>query len=141
MEIVIVLVFILLVVAVIVAASRSSSVVTVNDQVELPLDLATVERDAFGPLGAVRGASMSQSLPGQVTLTTSFIPTWAVLLGILAFPIGLLLLFLIRRELTLHVRYVEQGGGTLVQVAGKTRKNVALAVGEIFGSMPATGRR
>ena len=73
---------------------------------------------------------MNQSMPGQVTLTSPWAPTWTVVLGILAFPVGLLLVLLLRQDLTLNIRFVEEGDGTLVQVAGRARKKVALLVGE-----------
>lgn len=133
-EVLVLLVPILVLAAIFAAAHRRSQVVTVNDSMSLPERRSTVERGAFGSLGSIPGAVMSQTMPGQVTLTSKWAPTWTVVLGILAFPVGLLLVLLIRQDLTLNIRFVEDGDGTLVQVAGRARKKVALLVGETFES-------
>lgn len=129
-EVLILVVPVLVVAAIFAAAHRRAQVVTVNDSVRLPERHSTVERDAFGPLGSIPGATMNQTMSGQVTLTSQWAPTWTFVVGILAFPVGLLLVLLIRQDLTLNIRFVEDGDGTLVQVAGRARKKVALLVGE-----------
>lgn len=90
--------------AVIVVTTRRRAVVAVNDQMIVPYDHTTVERSTFGPLGAVPQSQMTQAVPGQVTLTSTWTPTWAVFVGVLTMPIGLLLLLFVRQPLTLHVR-------------------------------------
>ena len=129
------LVVTLIALAVIVVTTRWKSVVSVNDAIILHADRAAVERITFGPLGSIPSSQLTSATPGQVTITSSWTPTWAVFVGILTIPIGLLLLLLVRQTLTLHVRFLNHEGGTLVQVAGKARKKVALAVGEAFNQM------
>lgn len=129
---------VLLLVAILAASSRRKSVVTVNDQIEIAMDRDRVEQFAFGPLGSIQGAAVTQAVPGQMTLVSKWTPTWAVVIGILSFPVGLLLLLLIRQELVMHVRFLDNGGTTLVQVAGKSRKRVALAVGEALEALART---
>ena len=136
MEVLLVVAAALLVLALVAAGTRQTSVVSVNDETRLPLGRADAERLSFGPLGSVPGSQMTQAGPGQVTLTSSWIPTWAFLIGILAFPLGLLLLLLVRESLLLHVRYLDVTGGTLVQVAGRTRRKTALEVGRIMERLP-----
>ncbi|GAA3834683.1 hypothetical protein [Nocardioides panacisoli] len=125
-----------LLVVLLVLVSVSSVVVTVNDEETLPLDQATVERLAFGRLGSISGVTMTQVFPGQVSLVSRWLPGWALLVGLLTFPVGLLVLFLVRNEAVLHVRFLDDGEtATTVQVAGRARKRVALDVGEIFDAL------
>lgn len=113
-------------------------VVTVDDQMSIDgMSPAELDRRVFGRLGAVLRSQMGQVFPGHVTLTSSSIPGWAVLVGLLTFPVGLLLLLLIRQQLSLHVRVLPDGRGSLVQVAGKARKSVALEVGRIVSAEQA----
>lgn len=125
-----------LVVALSVLLSRRSTVVSVNDDVAIRLPQAEVERRSFGALGSIPAATMTQSIPGQLTVTTKWPPSWVILVAILSFPIGLLLLLLVRQDLVLNVRFVETKEDTLVQVAGKSRRKVAIAVGETFNRLP-----
>jgi len=135
MEALVIVVPALVVLAVVAAGMRRATVVSVNDETRLRAGRADVERQSFGPLGSITGSQMTQAVPGQVTLTSSWIPTWAVFIGILAFPVGLLLLLLVRQSLPLHIRYLDVADGTLVQVSGKTRKRVALEVGRVLQSV------
>lgn len=136
-EVLVLLVPILVIVAIAAAAWRRSQVVTVNDQTRQHADQAQVERHAFGALGTIPKAALTQAVPGQMTLVSKWTPTWAVVVGILAFPVGLLLLLLIRQELTLHVRFNQEAdGSTHVHVSGKTLKRVAEAVGRALSEQP-----
>lgn len=124
----------------IVIASVSSAIVTVNDEVTVPHDQATVERLAFVSLGSIPGVTMTQMFPGQVGLGTRWLPGWALLVGLLTLPLGLLVLFLVRNEAILYVRFLGDGDTTTtVPVAGRARKRVALRVGEIFDAMAVEG--
>ena len=122
--------------ALVVVAVRRPAVVTVSDETRLPAPPDDVERFSFGPLGSITGSQMTQAGPGQVTLTSSWIPSWAVVVAILAFPVGLVVPLLVRQRLTLQVRYRDAAGGTLVQVSGKARRRVALEVGRALESVP-----
>ncbi len=119
----------LLLVAVLVVAARRNDVRAVQDELEVLAPPAVVEERIFGPLGMIRGATMSRASAGHVTLTSRRTPTWAVFLAIVFLPWGLLLL-LVKHEHALHVRIAERGGGSVVQVRGRAPKRVALEVGE-----------
>ena len=120
----------------VVLTAAGSAVVPVNDEQALPRDLATVERVAFGSLGSIPGVTMSQMFPGQFSLVSKWLPGWALVVGLLTLPLGLLVLLLARNEATMHVRLLGDGeSATTVQVAGRARKRVALRVGEIFDAM------
>lgn len=128
----------LLIGAIVLGILLRDPVVTVNDQMSIDgISPAELDRRVFGRLGAVPRSQMGQVFPGHVTLTSSSIPGWAVLVGLLTFPVGLLLLLLIRQQLSLHVRVLPDGRGSLVQVAGKARKSVALEVGRIVSAEQA----
>lgn len=122
----------LLIVAFVLLVSRGSQVVVVNDDVVIAASQAEVERQSFGMLGSIPGATMTQSMPGQVVVTAKWTPSWVIVVAILSFPLGLLLLLLVRQDLVLNVRFAETSGGTLVQVTGKSRRKVAIAVGAAF---------
>jgi len=117
------------VIATVVAVARRNGVHAVQDELEVPAAPAVVEERIFGPLGMVRGATMSRASAGHVTLTSRRTPTWVVFLAIVFLPWGLLLL-LVKHEHSLHVRIAERGRGTVVQVSGRAPKQVALEVGE-----------
>lgn len=128
----------LLIGAIVLGLLLRDPVVTVNDQMSIDgISPAELDRRVFGRLGAVRRSQMAQVFPGHVTLTSSSIPGWAILVGLLAFPVGLLLLLLIRQRVLLNVRVLPEGGGSLVQVAGKARTSVALEVGRIVDAEQA----
>ncbi len=110
-------------------------IVMVNDQVELKRTPSDVEQRAFGRLGSIPGCQMKQSSVGQFSLVTSTTPGWAIFLGVITLPIGLLLLFLVRQTWTIHVRYSDAAEGTLVQVSGKTKKRVAEQIADIFQNL------
>ncbi|WP_370288654.1 hypothetical protein [Nocardioides sp.] len=130
-----VVVALLLVGAVALGLLLRDPVVTVDDEMSIDgMSPAELDRRVFGRLGAVRRSQMGQVFPGHVALTSSSIPGWAILVGLLTFPVGLLLLLLIRQQLSLHVRVLPDGRGSLVQVAGKARKSVALEVGRIVSA-------
>ena len=110
-------------------------VVLVNDELKLAQTPGDVEQRAFGRLGSIPGCQMTQSSFGQLSIATTTTPLWAVFLGILTLPIGLLLIFLVRRTWTIHVRYSDAAEGTLVQVSGKTKKRVAEQIADIFQNL------
>lgn len=124
----------------IVIASAGSAIVTVSDEVTVPQDQDTVERLAFGALGSIPGVTMTQMFPGQLGLASKWLPGWALLVGLLTLPLGLLVLFLVRSEAILYIRFLSDGDTTTtVQVAGRARKRVALRVGDIFDTMAVEG--
>jgi hypothetical protein len=88
-------------------------------------------------------------LPGTYTLSYRRTPGWALVLGVVTFPIGLLVIILSRETLTITVSVTSSGDSTRITVVGQANRDVALAIGAAldrrFGSdvvvSPAPHRR
>lgn len=117
----------------------------VDDEIVVPMPRETVQRRLFGPLGSLRASRLETASTGQWSVHSSYLPSWALVVAVLLFPVGLVVLLFARRRLVLHVRFLEeQGGGTRVQVAGRARRgvawDVARAVESIRGATPGVAR-
>jgi hypothetical protein len=76
------------------------------------------------------GFSVTARSEHSITYTRRFTPMWAVILGILTFPIGLLFIFLVKNTNVIVFDLKDSAdGGTIVTVAGSGPK----LVDEFFG--------
>lgn len=113
-----------------VAVALRGAVVSVDDQLTTTATLDEVDQRLMTAAASLPGTDISSISPGQLSLSTTFTPSWVILLAVLLFPIGLVLLLIPRSKLELHARAFQQGPQVRVQVAGRTRKRTALEFGQ-----------
>ena len=91
------------------------------------LDVAEVERVLVDSFAAVPRAQWRAQADGSWIYTVRRVPPWAVLLGLLTLPLGLLL-FLVRETADLHVRVLDDEEGCRVRVVGRTPDSTVQAL-------------
>ncbi len=71
--------------------------------------------------------------PQSLTYVRTYTPIWAIVVAVIAFPIGLLALLVKSEDLAsqIHVTAVPHGPGTLLTIAGSAPPDVATAVSTI----------
>lgn len=107
----------------------------VSDETVVPRPRDVVEPQMLRMVASLPASHVDDATPGQVTVRSSYMPSWAVLVAIFAFPIGLVVLAFARRKLELYVRFLDEPGGeTRVLVVGRTRRRIARAIGEAVDS-------
>lgn len=119
----------------------SNPIVNVVDELTSSTPYAVADTEVAQILGATRRLEFRMVLPGTYTLSYRHYPTYALVLGVLTFPLGLLLLFLVREILMLTVSVTEAGRGSRVTVVGRAHTKLALAVGETLSGRLATEAR
>ena len=149
MAFVMVLALVVALVAVPIVRSSLNPVVTVVDELHTTAAYDAVDAEVAQLLGSTRGYELRMLLPGTYTLSYRRTPGWALVLGVVTFPIGLLVIILSRETLTITVSVTSSGDSTRITVVGQANRDVALAIGAAldrrFGSdvvvSPAPHRR
>lgn len=101
--------------------------VRVSQEWRPALTREAVEQVLFMSFAAVPGAQWRPQADGSWIYTVRRVPSWAILLGLLTLPFGLLLL-LVKETADLHVRLLDDGGGCLVRAVGRTPDATAQAL-------------
>jgi len=104
-------------------------IVTVVDDRTSARPYAELDADVARLLGSTRGYDLRMVLPGTYTLSYRRTPGWALVLGVLTFPIGILVFFLARETFVLTFSVTALEAGSRVTVVGRAHEKVALAVG------------
>jgi hypothetical protein len=149
MAFVLVLALVVALVAVPIVRSSLNPVVTVVDELRTTAAYDAVDAEVAQLLGRTRGYELRMLLPGTYTLSYRRTPGWALVLGVVTFPIGLLVIILSRETLTITVSVTSSGDSTRITVVGQANRDVALSIGAAldrrFGSdvvvSPAPHRR
>jgi hypothetical protein len=79
----------------------------------------------FAP--ATRGR-LRRAGPDGWTRSVSRTPAWAIVLGLLTLPLGVLLLLLVREHADLHLRVRPEGTGSRLRAVGRARSADAAAL-------------
>jgi hypothetical protein len=112
-----------------VVRSIMNPIVTVVDDRTSSRPYAEVDADIARLLGSTRGYDLRMMLPGTYTLSYRRTPGWALLLGVVTFPVGILIILLARETFVLTFSVTATEAGTRVTVVGRAHEKVALAVG------------
>jgi len=132
----VVIAVVLVVIAMSVAASWDNPVVEVADEMTTTMSVAQAESLIGEALAVVPRVQVCTVLPGTRTVSYRHHPRYAVALGILTLPVGLLVLLLVRETLLLTVSVTRDAGSTRVLVVGRAHKKPAVALGEgLWGLM------
>jgi len=100
------------------------------------LSAAELSKPVRGLLGATRGSRLIHT-GDSFALVVRRIPGWVVVASLLTLPLGLILLFLVRRSETLLVVLRDVDGGAEVRVLGLTKQSVIGALAKGLGSLRA----
>ncbi len=73
---------------------------------------------------AAMGYRVTAQSPQSVTMERRYLPGWGVVVGILTFPIGILIWAVYRRSATLTFSFVPDGQGTRVVITGEGEPNL-----------------
>jgi hypothetical protein len=130
---------VLLVIATSVALTSTNPVVDVADEMTAAMSPAEAEALVDRALAVIPAAQVSRVLPGTWTLSYRRHPRYSVVLGLLALPVGLLVLLFVRETLVLTVSVVPDETGTQVLVVGRAHRQLAAALGEAL--QPLLGPR
>lgn len=79
----------------------------------------------LGPVLAKAGYTATASSAESVTFTRRYLPGWAIVVGILTLPIGILILALVRKTNILVVDLGAQDGTVIATASGAGPKRVA----------------
>jgi hypothetical protein len=123
-------VVVLALLAVSVASYIGNPVLDVADELTTTLPAPEAESVVADVLTAVPYTERRSVLPGTWTVSYRHHPRYAVLLGILAFPVGLLVILFVRETLVLTVTITSDAGGSKVAVVGRAHQKLALALGD-----------
>jgi hypothetical protein len=146
MGLLVVITILVVLVAAQVVRSIMNPVVTVVDDRRSARPYAELDADVARLLGGTRGYDLRMVLPGTYTLSYRRTPGWALLLGLVTFPIGILIILLSRETFVLTFAVTATEAGSRVTVVGRAHEKVALAVGaaierRLAEPMTATGPR
>jgi hypothetical protein len=103
--------------------------------VDLPpqeLDDEVVAAFAHAPGGRLRRAG-----PDGWTRSVSRTPAWAIVVGLLTLPLGVLLLLLVREHADLHLRVRAEGAGSRLRAVGRARSGDVEALGSSMDRVAA----
>jgi len=104
-------------------------VVNVADDLSTTAHYAEVDSEVAQLLGNSRGYDIEMLTPGTYTLSYGRFPTWALVLGLLTFPIGILIVWFARERLTLTFSATATESGTRLLVFGRAHQKLALVTG------------
>jgi hypothetical protein len=104
-------------------------VVSVLDDLTTTAPYAEVDSELTKLLGNSRGYDIQTLGPGTYTLSYRRSPGWALVLGLLTFPIGILIVLFAREKLTLTLSATATESGTRLLVVGRVHEKLALATG------------
>jgi hypothetical protein len=119
---------VLLIALAVVRSVMNPAVNVVDDQMS-QRPYSEVDADVARLLGGTRGYDVRMVLPGTYTLSYRRTPAWALVLGVVTFPIGILIILLSRETFVLTFSVTATEAGTRVTVVGRAHEKVALAVG------------
>jgi hypothetical protein len=108
----------------------TNPVVSVADHLTTAMPYDEADLAVVALLQSARGYDVALMAPGTYRLSYRRTPAWAIVLGILTFPLGIVLILLARETFTLTVSLVPAQAGTRVTVVGKAHRSVAEGVGE-----------
>jgi hypothetical protein len=114
----------------VIVRSFQNPIENVADELHSPLPFAEVDRRVAKVLDTTTRTGLRMVLPGTYTLSYRHTPGIAIVLGIMTFPIGLLMMFIMRRDLQLTISITSDGTGSLIRVVGRTHRKLAVTVGE-----------
>lgn len=129
MGLVVVAAIFLALIAVPVVRSFNNPVVTVADVTTSARPYDDVDADVARLLGSSKGYELQMVLPGTYTLSYRRTPGWALVLGVVTFPLGILIMLLARETLTLTISVTAAERGTRVTVVGQANQKLARAIG------------
>jgi hypothetical protein len=101
------------------------------------LTVVELEKPVRGLLGRTRGSELTYTGAGAFVLVVRRAPSWVWLLALLTFPLGLLLLALVKRSEALLVVLSDVGAGTEVRIIGRTKQSVVRTLAKGLGSLRA----
>ena len=104
-------------------------VVNVADDLATTAPYAKVDAALVELLGNTRGYELQVRAPGTFSLSYRRAPMWSLVLGLLTFPLGILIVLFARETLTLTFSATPTGTGTRVLVLGRAHQKLALATG------------
>lgn len=122
-------VLLLALVAVPIVLDIRNPVVSVVDDLTTTAPYAEVDAELMKLLGNSRGYDIQMMVPGTYTLSYRRSPGWALVLGLLTFPIGILIVLFAREKLTLTLSATATESGTRLLVIGRVHEKLALATG------------
>lgn len=121
-----------LVVVMIVLAARNGGSRRGAETVRVRGETDSVIQDLQLALAGVKGTSVRRDSGGVITLERSMTPTWAIVVAVVFFPIGLVAL-VARTVETATIAATDSGDGTTtLRMAGTFRKRAASAVNTVI---------
>jgi hypothetical protein len=101
------------------------------------LTVAELEKPVHGLLGRTRSSELTCTGTGTFVLVVRRTPAWAWIPALLTFPLGLLLLVLVKRSEALLVVLRDVEAGTEVRIIGRTKQSVVRTLAKGLGSLRA----
>lgn len=107
----------------------TNPVVNVADDLNTTTPYTEVDSELADLLGNTRGYDVQLMAPGTYALSYRRAPAWALVLGLLTFPVGILIVLLARERLTLTLSATATESGTRLLVFGRVHEKLARATG------------
>jgi hypothetical protein len=99
------------------------------------LTVAELDKPVHGLLGRTRSSELTHTGTGTFVLVVRRTPPWVWIPALLTFPLGLLLLVLIKRSEALLVVLSDVEAGTEVRIIGRTKQSVVRTLAKGLGSL------
>jgi hypothetical protein len=129
MALVVVLGLLLILVTLPVVRAFTNPIVTVADDLDTTAPYADVDAALAKLVGGTRGYDVQMPVPGTYTLSHRRSPAWALVLGLVTFPAGILIIWLAREQLTLTLSATATDSGTRVLALGRVHRKLARTAG------------
>ena len=112
-----------------VVSAIRNPIVNVADDLKTTTPYAEVDSELAQLLGDTRGYEVQVVAPGTYALSYRRAPAWALVLGLLTFPIGILVVVFSREKLMLTFSATPIESGTRLLVFGRVHERFARATG------------
>lgn len=106
-----------------------------NQIVVLQNPAPVVSQDVVSSVAGANGVTVTTAGPGSIIITRTYIPTWAIVLGILGllfFLVGIIFFFMKETESLTITLSPLQGGGTEVRATGTASPEVIGRLNAVF---------
>jgi hypothetical protein len=128
-----------------VVSAIRNPIVNVADDLSTTTPYTEVDSELAQLLGEARGYVVQLVAPGTYALSYRRAPAWALVVGLLTFPIGILIVVFSREKLTITFSATAIESGTRLLVFGRVHERLARATGTAVQARleqlrPAAGR-
>lgn len=114
---------------------KTTARVVVGEEIVLGGSVEVADTRVRLAMGSIPGAGYRYVGPQAHLLELSRIPVWVVLVVMGAFPIGLVLMLLVRESITMEINILDRAEGAVARLTGQSERHVLGQVRESLASV------